>query len=51
MYRARVRIEQLIGNLSGSNGWLTRCEKTRQNYAAFVSLACVLIVVKAAHRA
>jgi hypothetical protein len=28
-----------------------RCEKTQQNYAAFIALACVFLLVKSAHRA
>jgi hypothetical protein len=28
-----------------------RCEKTQRNYAAFIALACVFLLVKSVHRA
>ena len=51
LYRARARIEQLIGKLKRFKRGAMRCEKTQQNYAAFISLACVFILVKSVHRA
>ena len=51
LYRARARTEQLIGKLKRFKRAAMRCEKTQQNYAAFVSLACVFILVKSAHTA
>jgi transposase len=51
LYRARARIEQLIGKLKRFKRVAMRCEKTRQNYAAFISLACAFILVKSVHTA
>jgi transposase len=51
LYRARARIEQLIGKLKRFKRVAMRCEKTQQNYAAFISLACVFILVKSVHGA
>ena len=51
LYRARARVEQLIGKLKRFKRVAMRCEKTRQNYAAFISLACVFILIKSVHTA
>jgi transposase len=51
LYRGRARIEQTIGKLKRFKRIALRCEKTAQNYAAFVSFACALISVKSVHTA
>jgi len=51
LYRARARIEQLIGKLKRFKRVAMRCEKTRPNYAAFISRACVFILIKSVHAA
>jgi transposase len=51
LYKARARVEQLIGKLKRFKRIAMRCEKTKQNYAAFVSLACVFILIKSVHTA
>ena len=48
LYRARARIEQLVGKLKRV---ALRCEKTAQNYGSFVALALGLILVKSVHTA
>jgi transposase len=50
LYKGRARIEQLIGKLKRFKRIALRCEKTAQNYAALVSFACTLILVKSVHR-
>jgi transposase len=51
LYRARARIEQLIGKLKRFKRIALRCEKTAQNYASFVALALGLILIKSVHTA
>jgi transposase len=51
LYRTRARIEQLIGKLKRFKRVAMRCEKTTQNYAAFVSMAFVFILIKSVHTA
>jgi hypothetical protein len=46
-----ARIEQLIGKLKRFKRVAMRCEKTTQNYAAFVSMAFVFILIKSVHTA
>jgi len=51
LYRLRARVEQFIGKIKRFKRIAMRCEKTKQNYAAFVALACVFILVKSVHTA
>ena len=51
LYRARARIEQLVGKLKRFKRVALRCEKTAQNYGSFVALALGLILVKSVHTA
>jgi len=51
LYRSRARIEQTIGKLKRFKRIAMRCEKTAQNYAAFVSFASALILIKSVHTA
>jgi transposase len=51
LYKLRARVEQFIGKLKRFKRVAMRCEKTKQNYAAFVSLACVFILIKSVHTA
>lgn len=49
LYRLRASVEQFIGKLKRFKRVAMRCEKTKQNYAAFIALACVFILVKSVH--
>ena len=51
LYKLRARVEQFIGKLKRFKRIAMRCEKTKQNYAAFIALACVFILVKSVHTA
>jgi transposase len=51
LYKARGRIEVMIGKIRRFKRVAMRCEKTQQNYAAFIQLACVFLLVKSVHRA
>ena len=51
LYRARARIEQLVGKLKRFKRVALRCAKTVQNYGAFVALALGFILVKSVHTA
>src|SRR3712207_2501351 len=51
LYRARARIEQLVGKLKRFKRVALRCEKTAQNYGSFVALALGFILTKSVHRA
>jgi transposase len=51
LYKGRARIEQAIGKLKRFKRITLRCEKTAQNFAAFLSFACTLILVKSVHTA
>ena len=55
LYRARARIEQLVGKLIGKlkrfKRIALRCEKTNGNFASFVALALGFILVKSVHTA
>src|SRR5450631_2477077 len=50
LYKTRARIEQAMGKLKRFKRVAMRCEKTAESYAAFVSFACMLILVKSVHR-
>ena len=51
LYRARARIEQLVGKLKRFKRIALRCEKPSKNFASFVAFALGLIIVKSAHTA
>lgn len=51
LYKARARIEILIGKLKRFKRIALRCEKTARNYSSFVALACAFIWVKSVHTA
>jgi transposase len=51
LYRGRARIEQTVGKLKRFKRIALRCEKTAENYAALISFACGLILVKSVHTA
>jgi transposase len=51
LYKGRARIEQTIGKLKRFKRIAFRCEKTAENYAALISFACGLILVKSVHTA
>jgi transposase len=51
LYKGRARIEQANGKLKRFKRIALRCEKTAQNFAAFVALACTFILVKSVHTA
>ena len=50
LYRARARIEQLVGKLKRFKRIALRCEKTVQNYGSVVAFALGFIIVKSVHR-
>ena len=49
LYRARARIEQLVGKLKRFKRIALRCEKTVQNYGSLVAFALGLIIVQSVH--
>jgi hypothetical protein len=49
--KGRASIEQGIGRLKRFKRIALRCEKTAQNFAAFISLACTSIRAKSVHTA
>jgi transposase len=51
LYRARARIEQLVGKLKRFKRIALRCEKTNKNFSSFVAFALGLIIVKSVHTA
>ena len=51
LYRARARIEQLVGKLKRFKRIALRCEKTAHNYGSFVALVLGFILVKSVHTA
>ncbi len=51
LYRARARIEQLVGKLKRFKRVALRCEKTAQNYGSVIALALGFILVKSVHTA
>jgi hypothetical protein len=50
-FQGRARIEQAVAKLKRFRRIALRCEKTAQNFAAFVSLVCAFILVKSVHTA
>jgi transposase len=51
IYKSRARIEQAVGKLKRFKRIALRCEKTKRNFASFVSLAAGFILVKSVHTA
>src|SRR5919107_3246327 len=51
LYRARARIEQLVGKLKRFKRAALRCEKTAQNYGSIVAVALGFILIKSVHTA
>ena len=51
LYRARARIEHLVGKLKRFKRIALRCEKTNKNFGSFVAFALGLIIVKSVHTA
>ena len=51
LYKGRARIAQTIGKLKRFKRIALRCEKTAENFAALISFACGLILVKSVHTA
>jgi transposase len=51
LYRARARIEQLVGKLKRFKRIALRCEKTNKNFGSCVAFALGLIIVKSVHTA
>ena len=49
LYKGRARAEQGVGKIKRFKRIALRCEKTAQNFAAFISLACTFILVKSVH--
>jgi transposase len=51
LYRARARIEHLVGKLKRFKRIALRCEKTTKNFGSFVAFALGLSIVKSVHTA
>jgi transposase len=51
LYRARARIEQLVGKLKRFKRVALRCEKTDRNFGSIVAFALGLIILKSVHTA
>ncbi|HEX5327970.1 MAG TPA: transposase [Acetobacteraceae bacterium] len=51
LYKCRARIEPAVGKLKRFKRVALRCEKTAESYAAFVTFACSLMMVKSVHTA
>lgn len=51
LYALRARVEQLIGKLKRFKRIALRCEKTKRNYASFIALAFLFILIKSVHTA
>jgi transposase len=51
LYKARARIEQMNGKIKRFKRFALRCEKTARNYASFLTLVSLLILVKSVHTA
>jgi transposase len=49
LYKGRARAEQGVGKFKRFKRLALRCEKTAQNFAAFISLAGTFILVKSVH--
>ncbi len=51
LYRLRARVENLIGKAKRFKRIALRCEKTAQNFASFIALVFVFILIKSVHTA
>jgi len=51
LYKGRARAEQGVGKFKRFKRIALRCQKTAQNFAAFISLAGTFILVKSVHTA
>jgi hypothetical protein len=51
LYKAKARIEILIGKLTRFKRIALRCEKTARNYSSFIALACAFFWIKSVHTA
>ena len=51
LYKARARIEQMMGKIKRFKRIALRCEKTVRNYASFLALVCGFILIKSVHTA
>src|SRR6202043_43283 len=51
LYKARARIEQMMGKIKRFKRIALRCEKTARNYASFLALVCGFILIKSVHAA
>ena len=51
LYKARARIEQLIGKIKRFKRICLRCEKTAKNYASFLAFVLGIILIKSVHTA
>ena len=51
LYKARARIEQMMGKIKRFKRIALRCEKTSRNYASFLALVCGFILIKSVHAA
>ena len=49
LYKGRSRAEQGVGKIKRFKRIALRCEKTAQNFAAFLALACTFILVTPVH--
>jgi hypothetical protein len=49
LYKARARIEQMMGKIMRFKRIVLRCEKTATNYASFLALVCGFILIKSVH--
>ena len=51
LYRARARIEQLVGKLKRFKRIALRCEKTDRNFGSLIAFSLGLIILKSVHTA
>lgn len=51
LYKARARIERMMGKIKRFKRIALRCEKTARNYASFLALACGFILIKSVRTA
>ena len=51
LYKARARIEQMMGKIKRFKRIALRCEKTARKYASFLALVCGFILIKSVHTA
>ncbi|TNB47074.1 transposase [Martelella lutilitoris] len=51
IYRGRTRIEQAVGKLKRFKRVALRCEKTKRNFSAIVSIAAAFNLMRSVHKA